>query len=633
MCNVSPHCRKRGFKVANSLAKLFQGALLALCIATVSPTHAALSTADIETQNFERAVADDPRAALNQSKIWLQEAVKRGDTALQLRGQRQLVMAISALEESTQLAQSAEEGLSLARKLADPQAICEFLSAKATAMASAGKHAEALPLLDEAAAVALNANLKRAQIGVVVTRAYTLSLIGKDTDALELLSSAHQSYVDLDDVESARSTLSTIGNSYRREGANRADLLRALGYMQQAIFPNAERSRRHSLATDYYNMALIYDQLKDFDNAKLFLEKSIALSKALNDPIGIAFSNTRLGNLAAENGAWEVALSYADAALPELKRAGDSTMVFSVQRQRAKALANLGRRKESLDALREAEKLREGVPWKNAVYLRTSADVYSKLGDFEKAYNFQVEFQKADATSQLQAREKDALNAQVKFELKQKEAENALLRARGKESDAKRWVLALAVGLLLLTLSGLGYFLYRQSQENRRYATLALRDDLTALPNRRSILQFAHAQLKLGHENQQTFCLALIDIDHFKSINDNYGHAIGDAVLTAFAITCKQTLRTDDRIGRYGGEEFLLILPNFFLPDIPAFFEQLRIAVQQIRVLGLPATYVLAFSMGVVETDSKTSVDGLIKRADDALYKAKNGGRDRFKIG
>jgi diguanylate cyclase (GGDEF)-like protein len=186
---------------------------------------------------------------------------------------------------------------------------------------------------------------------------------------------------------------------------------------------------------------------------------------------------------------------------------------------------------------------------------------------------------------------------------------------------------------LLLTLGGLGYFLYRQNQENRRYSTLALRDDLTGLPNRRSILRFAHAQLKLGHENKQALCLALIDIDHFKSINDNYGHAIGDAVLTAFANACKQTLRADDRIGRYGGEEFLLILPNFFLPDIPVLFEQLRSAVQQIKVAGLPHTHVLAFSMGVVETDSQTGVDALIKRADDALYKAKDDGRNRFEIG
>jgi hypothetical protein len=94
-------------------------------------------------------------------------------------------------------------------------------------------------------------------------------------------------------------------------------------------------------------------------------------------------------------------------------------MVFNVHRQRAKALANLSRRKESLDALQEAKKLREDVPWKNAVFLRTSAEVYAKLGDFEKAYNNQAQFQKADAASQLEARTKDALDAQIKFELKQ----------------------------------------------------------------------------------------------------------------------------------------------------------------------------------------------------------------------
>lgn len=615
------------------LAKLFQIALVILCASAVTPNYAALTAADIETQSLERAAADDPRSALVQSKKWLQEAAKQGDTALQLRGQRQLVLAISALEESTQLAQSAEEGLALARALNDPQAICEFLSAKATALASAGKHAEALPVLDEAANVALKANLIRAQIGVTITRAYALSLIGKDTDALEVLTNAHQRYVELGDAESARSTLSTIGNSYRREGANRADLLRALGYLQQSIFPDAEKSRRHDLSTSYYNMALVYEELKDLPNAKLFLEKSIGLSNALNDPIGIAFSNARLGNVAAESGEWESALNYTNSALPELKRAGDSTMVFNVHRQRARALANLSRRKESLDALQEAKKLREDVPWKNAVFLRTSAEVYAKLGDFEKAYANQVLFQKADAASLLQAREKDALDAQIKFEFKQKDAENALLRAREKESDARRWVLVLAVGLLLLTLGGLGYFLYRQNQENRRYATLALRDDLTGLPNRRSILRFAHAQLKLGRDNKQALCLALIDIDHFKSINDNYGHAIGDAVLTAFANACMQTMRPEDRVGRYGGEEFLLILPNFFHPDIPVLFEQLSNAMKQIRTPGLPASHVMTFSMGVVEANENTGVDALIKRADDALYKAKDKGRNRFEIG
>ncbi len=606
----------------------------------VNSALAALSTGDQEAQMLERKVGDDPRTSLLEGKGWRDEGLKRKDIALQLLGQRLLVMATSALEENVELAKFAEEGLALANLAGDQQAICEFLSAKATALASAGKHEQAFPLLDEAVEIAKKASLERTKIGIDLTRAYVLTLVGKDAEALELISKAHQSYVDIGDAEGARNTLSTIGNSYRREGASRADLQRALGYLQQSIFPDSEKTRRHDLSTSYYNMALIYEELKDLSNAKLLLEKSRALSTALNDPIGIAFCNTRLGNIAAERGAWDEALNQANSALPEIRRAGDSTMIFNIQRLRAKALAHLSRRKESLEALREADSLRGDVAWKDAVYLRSSAEVYAALGEYEKAYSIHLQYQKAEAASLVLTREKDAITAQAVFELKQKESENEMLRIREKESDARRLVLILTVVLLLITLGGLALFLHRQNQQNQRYITLALRDDLTGLPNRRSILNFAHTQIRavLGDKHSQTddkhpLCLALIDIDHFKTINDNYGHAVGDAVLTAFASTCQKQLRAEDRIGRYGGEEFLLILPNFSLQQMSTFFDALRDEVRKIRSPELPAEHVLAFSMGVAETDDAADVDSLIKRADDALYKAKASGRDRFEIG
>ncbi len=642
-------CKSAPYRLSGSLRQLLTLVLvLVLGRGATGIGIAAMTDSDLKTQQLERKVADHPRAAALEGRKWLEEGLKIGDATLRLRGQRLLVMAMSTLEESADLIKLADEGLALARAQQDDQVICEFLAAKATALTSTGKHAEAIPLIDQAAEIAKKADLTRTLIGVEVARAYALGLVGNDTDALEILSKAHQSYLELGDAESARSTLSTIGNSYRREGSSRPDLLRALSYLQQSIFPDAEKSRRHDLSSSYYNMALIYEELKDLSNAKVYLDRSIAISTALDDSIGVAFCNARLGSIAAENGAWSDALQYANIALPELKRAGDTTMVFNVQRQRARALANVGRRKESLDALREAEKLRENVAWKNAAFLRTSASVYAALGEYEKAYRDQVLFQNAEAISLVQAREKDALAAQIKFELKQKEAENALLRAREKESDARRIVLALAIGLLLLTLGGLAFFVYRQNKERLRYATLALRDDLTGLPNRRSILRFAHAQIRgttkpadssleneknPPNQDAEPTCLALIDIDHFKAINDTYGHAIGDAVLTAFATTCQQQLRAEDRLGRYGGEEFLLVLPNFSLQQIAVLFDELRHAVQKIRVLGLPPSHVLAFSMGVAETDSQSDVDALIKRADDALYKAKNSGRDRLEFG
>ena len=167
------------------------------------------------------------------------------------------------------------------------------------------------------------------------------------------------------------------------------------------------------------------------------------------------------------------------------------------------------------------------------------------------------------------AREKDAAEVQTRFEVKQKEAENALLRARERETDARNLALLLALVLLLFVLGGLGLFLFRQGQQNRRFSSLAMRDDLTGLPNRRSILEFARVQLRASRMGDVRMCLALIDIDHFKIINDECGHAVGDAVLSAFAEMCSQHLRSNDKLGRYGGEEFLLIMPGSELAQIP----------------------------------------------------------------
>ena len=106
------------------------------------------------------------------------------------------------------------------------------------------------------------------------------------------------------------------------------------------------------------------------------------------------------------------------------------------------------------------------------------------------------------------------------------------------------------------------------------------------------------------------------------------------AVLSAFAEVCAQQMRSNDRLGRYGGEEFLLIMPGSDLTQVPQVFTRLRTAIQQIHVAGLLAGRTLTFSMGAVEVSGPPDdLDNLMKRADDALYRAKQGGRDRYELG
>ena len=613
--------------------------LFIACIALLlipATGNATLGVRDLDTQLLEQKIADDPRAAIRESELWREQGLKSGDKAQQLRALRLMVMADAQLEESVKLANVAAQGLALARELRDPQAESEFLSAKAVAMSSAGKYLDAQPVFDEAIMVAEKAGLMRAATNVMVSKAFVYGLLGRNTDSLDLLFKAHQRFVELGDEHSARTTMSAIGNAYTHDRASREDLLKALSYHQQSIAPDAEKNSRHELANIYFNMGVVYQRLKDLPKAKVYVRKSITLFLTLNDPIGVAFGNYRLGVLAGEAGNWDEALGYLDQALPELTKAGDATMIFNTQRARAKAFAHLDRRRDSLDALAKADAIRSRIDSSSmeVTYLRGAAEVYARLGDFEKAYRNQLLLRDAEQRSVTEAREKDAAEVQTRFEVKQKEAENALLRAKELESEARRVALVLAVVLLLFVLGGLGLFLYRQSQQNRRFSNLALRDDLTGLPNRRSILEFARAQLRMSRMDNVRMCLALIDIDHFKSINDECGHAVGDAVLSAFAEVSSHQLRSIDRLGRYGGEEFLLIMPGSDLMQVPQVFTRLRNAIQQIDVPGMLPGRTLTFSMGAVEaTGPADDLDKLMKRADDALYRAKQGGRDRYELG
>ncbi len=193
-------------------------------------------------------------------------------------------------------------------------------------------------------------------------------------------------------------------------------------------------------------------------------------------------------------------------------------------------------------------------------------------------------------------------------------------------------MLALLLSLVVLAL--LGFFLAGYVRRHRQVASLALKDDLTGLPNRRSILEYGRIQVQSARKGGEGLCIALIDLDHFKSINDALGHGVGDQVLNAFAETCGRQLRSQDRLGRFGGEEFLLVMPGADLTLVPYVFERLRGALQDPSIPGLPEGRAITFSLGAAEMRGVADdMESIIQRADRALSRAKHAGRDRFETG
>jgi diguanylate cyclase (GGDEF)-like protein len=158
---------------------------------------------------------------------------------------------------------------------------------------------------------------------------------------------------------------------------------------------------------------------------------------------------------------------------------------------------------------------------------------------------------------------------------------------------------------------------------------LATHDSLTGALNRRALMEACATELARCRRNQQVMSLLLIDLDHFKAINDNHGHLTGDRVLVDFVARIIPLLRQPDRVGRFGGEEFVVLLPETSLDQARVVAERIRAAVES----GAAALPACTASIGVtVSLSDDANLDGILARADAALYQAKERGRNRVEV-
>jgi diguanylate cyclase len=162
-------------------------------------------------------------------------------------------------------------------------------------------------------------------------------------------------------------------------------------------------------------------------------------------------------------------------------------------------------------------------------------------------------------------------------------------------------------------------------EQNRQ---LAIRDELTGLYNRRHVMSLMHAEALRAARHGRSLAIVMIDLDHFKRINDTHGHALGDEVLKAFALVATAALRESDTLGRWGGEEFIVMLPE--TDEVTALRVMARVQAQA-KGLRFPSAQELciSFSAGVAICRPGEALNDAIERADEAMYRAKESGRDR----
>jgi two-component system cell cycle response regulator len=157
----------------------------------------------------------------------------------------------------------------------------------------------------------------------------------------------------------------------------------------------------------------------------------------------------------------------------------------------------------------------------------------------------------------------------------------------------------------------------------------ASHDFLTGAWNRAEILAFMHRELARARRDNTPVGIVLVDVDHFKKVNDNFGHETGDCVLKEVTKRLAASLREYDGIGRYGGEEFLLIIPGCDLPTTVRRANQIRELISNQPIPTLLGEMTATVSMGATMGESSTNSELLLRRADTALYQAKRNGRNR----
>lgn len=166
---------------------------------------------------------------------------------------------------------------------------------------------------------------------------------------------------------------------------------------------------------------------------------------------------------------------------------------------------------------------------------------------------------------------------------------------------------------------------------NERLAHLAAHDALTGLPNHHRSRELIDQAVEQAERYGRALSAAVIDLDHFKTINDTFGHLVGDDLLIAFARVMRSQLRTVDIAGRIGGEEFLVLMPETPASGARIVLERLRDCCRD--QLRTPSGEPLRFSAGLVDFCPPEDADAVIRRADQALYRAKAAGRDRTEVG
>ncbi|HEX6100315.1 MAG TPA: diguanylate cyclase [Thermoanaerobaculia bacterium] len=490
--------------------------------------------------------------------------------------------------------------------------------------------------LDEAARDYEAARARAEQTGdrdrlveALVLKGYLQYYRGEMNAALVDLQRAHDLARAAGDAAAQRGTLANIAHVYSDPSVGQYD--RAIEYYQQVLQQSEASGAETSIADTLFNIGSTQERKGDLDAALGFYHRALAAEEKLGRTGEVATVQRAIGVILGKLGRNAEALPILEKAQRAYASTGNRDGVMNARQSRGVILRRMGNLPAAIADL-EATRV-----WyannRNTRFLEKTEEelalAYAAAGRWRDAYDARTRHASVQRELAEKLRDENTSRLRVQFDSEKKEQENrALLRDKAAAERIRRLqTIILVLGGVIIAV--LAYLMVRLARDKRRMRVMAMTDDLTRLPNRRHLLAVAEEAIATARASHAPLSLVAFDIDHFKRINDTWGHAAGDIVLQRVANVCRMALRPNDAVGRTGGEEFLAVLPATAERDAIAVAERLRVAVEAIDCREIDASLRVTISLGVAQWREGDSLERLAARADEVLYQAKESGRNR----
>ena len=563
----------------------------------------------------------------------LQALLPAGDQAREVRFRSVYCAARTWTDPERGLAYS-EQTLKLARDLHDVTSEARALLCRASYIMSISGSRRGLPEYDKVVAMLADSREDQLLAETLEMRGDLLSLLGEQARAMIDFQRARASYRAAGIDHEIEPLMFSIAVGYRRIG----DFPQAERYFTSAVARMQDKQNWEGLANNYIQLGFLHAEAGAPDKAQGFFQQAIDIAGKHTDPTSL--NSARLGLADTQ-----ITLGEPDAALDVLAQArigflaqkddsyNDMLLILTGQAlaKQSEHVAALAHYKMALPLVQ-----RNGNDRYLAMIFRLQAASQEALGHAAAALQDYKRYTDLQMKLQGKMRLEQSRMLEYEYEIRRRDFENRQLRADAQAQQeqvaalerVRHWqTMSLVLAALFVAL--LTSLAFRQWNKSRHLRDMAMTDPLTSVASRMGIEQEADQALAQAIRTAAPMSVLMLDLDYFKTINDRYGHAAGDRVLREAASIWQAQLRGRDPLGRIGGEEFVVVCQDTALEQALLVAARMREATHTLRFDDIDPGMQISVSIGAASYKQGESRDDLFARADAALYRAKQRGRDR----